>query len=122
MPRIEKVNAMMKREISNIIQMGEIRDPRITFVTVLSVDVSKDLSHARVRFSVLSDDAKVIAQTQKGLDSSSGYVRKLIAQRVELRYIPEIQFIYDRGIQYAAQIDQVLNEIKTGKKSDNQGQ
>ena len=53
--RIEKVNSSIKRELANIILLGEVRDPRISFVTILNVDVSKDLQHARVRFSMLAD-------------------------------------------------------------------
>ena len=52
--RIEKVNSSIKRELANIILLGEVRDPRISFVTIINVDVSKDLQHARVRFSTLS--------------------------------------------------------------------
>ena len=122
MARIDRVNELIKREISNMILKGEISDPRIALVTILSVDVSKDLHHARVRYSVLSDDPVIIQQSQQGLDSCSGYVRRLVGQRVELRYTPEVQFIYDRGIQYAAKIDQLLNEIKTKEKPDSQMQ
>ena len=110
--RIEKVNSSIKRELANIILLGEVRDPRISFVTILNVDVSKDLQHARVRFSVLADTPEKIKEAQEGFESSKGYIRKLISQRVVLRYTPEFQFIYDKGIKYAAEIDKVLEEIK----------
>jgi ribosome-binding factor A len=123
MTRIEKVNETIKRELGNLFQLGEIKDPRVNFITILSVDVSKDLQHARVRFSTLSDDPKDIQDAQLGLNSSRGYVRKLIAERVPLRYIPEFQFIYDKGVRYSAEIDQTLTEIKEreaqeGKKDE----
>ena len=110
--RIEKVNETIRRELGNIIQKGEIHDPRVSFVTILSVDVSKDLQHARVRFSTLSDKPIDIRNATEGLESCRGYVRTLIAKRVPLRYTPEFQFIYDKGIQYAAEIDKTLLEIK----------
>ena len=110
--RIEKVNSSIKRELANIILLGEVRDPRVSFVTIISVDVSKDLQHARVRFSTLADDQKSIKAAMAGFTSSKGYIRKLIGQRVVLRYIPEFQFIYDKGIKHAADVDKVLEEIK----------
>ena len=110
--RIEKVNSSIKRELANIILLGEVRDPRISFVTIISVDTSKDLQHARVRFSTLSDDPKGVKAAIAGFESGRGYIRKLISQRLALRYTPEFQFIYDKSIKHAADIDKVLEEIK----------
>ena len=116
--RIEKVNSSIKRELANIIQLGEVRDPRISFVTILNVDVSKDLQHARVRFSVLADTPEKIKAAIAGFESGRGYIRKLISQRAPLRYTPEFQFIYDKGIKHAADVDKVLEEIKQLKTAD----
>jgi len=110
--RIEKVNSSIKRELANIILLGEVRDPRISFVTIINVDVSKDLQHARVRFSTLADTPKEINAAIAGFESGRGYIRKLISQRLALRYTPEFQFIYDKGIKHAADVDKVLEEIK----------
>jgi ribosome-binding factor A len=110
--RIEKVNAMIKRELGNMILFGDINDPRVNLVTIMNVDVSKDLHHARVRFSVLSDDEKIIKAAIEGLDSCSGYIRKIIGPKIVLRYTPEFQFIFDKSVQYAAKIDATLEEIK----------
>jgi ribosome-binding factor A len=110
--RIEKVNSSIKRELANLLLLGEVRDPRLSFVTIINVDVSKDLQHAKVRFSILPDTPKEIKAAIVGFESCRGYIRKLISQRVVLRYTPEFQFIYDKGIQHAAKIDKVLEEIK----------
>jgi ribosome-binding factor A len=110
--RMEKVNSSIKRELANIILLGDVRDPRISFVTIINVDVSKDLQHARVKFSTLADTPKAIKAAQDGFESCRGYIRKLIAQRVAMRYTPEFQFIYDKGIKHAADVDRVLEEIK----------
>ncbi len=112
MVRMEKVNSQIKRELCSMIQFGDLRDPRINFVTILNVDVSKDLQHARVRFSTLSDKQEDIDKATAGLNSCCGYVRKLIAQRLSMRYTPEFQFIYDKGIQYSLQVDKTLEEIR----------
>ncbi|MEI7998064.1 MAG: 30S ribosome-binding factor RbfA [Candidatus Omnitrophota bacterium] len=110
--RLEKVNETIKRELSKMIQVGDINDPRVNLVTIMNVDVSKDLHYARVKFSVLRDDPKVIKAAGEGLDSCSGYIRKLIGQRMVLRYIPEFHFYFDKSVQYAAQLDATLEEIK----------
>ena len=120
--RIEKVNSSIKRELANIILLGEVRDPRISFVTIINVDVSKDLQHARVRFSTLADTPQAIESAKEGFESSRGYIRKLISQRLALRYTPEFQFIYDKGIKHAADVDKVLEEIKQLKPAQGEGE
>ena len=112
MSRIEKVNEAIKREISNMIQMGALSDPRVRFVTIMGVEVSKDLQHARVKFSTLSEDPKDIQDAAEGLDSCRGYVRKLISERVVMRYTPQFKFVYDKTVHLAEHIDKVLEEIK----------
>ena len=119
--RIEKVNSSIKRVLGAILELGEIKDPRISFVTIMSVDVSKDLQHARVKFSILSDAPADIKAAEKGFESCRGFIRKLISQRVELRYTPEFQFIYDKSIKYAADIDKTLEEIKKLTPAGGQG-
>jgi ribosome-binding factor A len=110
--RMEKVNAAIKKEISSILQFGDIKDPRIKFITIMSVEVSRDLQHARVLFSTLSDDPNDVKNATEGLLSCRGYIRKLISQRVEMRYTPELNFYYDKGVQYMVQVDKALAEIK----------
>src|SRR3989338_5003134 len=106
MARIDKVNEAVKREISSIVQK-EVKDPRLNFVTIAEVDVSKDLQHARVYYSVLGNESKA-KSAQIGLDSAKGFVLKLVGQRVRMRYTPEIEFIFDTSIRYGARIDEVL--------------
>ena len=110
--RIEKVNSSIKRELGVMLELGEISDPRLSFVTIMNVDVSKDLQHARVKFSILSDKPKDIQAALKGFESCRGFIRKLISQRLELRYTPEFTFIYDKSVKYAADIDKTLEEIR----------
>ena len=109
MGRMEKVNETMKREISLIIQQ-EISDPRLEFVTVTGADVSPDLQHARITYSVLGSE-KQIAEAGDVLSKACGYIRRLVGQRLQMRYIPEIQFVYDQSIAYGARIEQTIQEI-----------
>ncbi len=110
--RMDKVNELIKRELGNMILFGDINDPRVSLVSIMSVDVSKDLRYARVKFSVLKDDPQMIKNATEGLESCRGFIRKLIGPRLKLRYTPEIHFYFDKGVQYAAQIDMTLAEIK----------
>lgn len=120
--RIEKVNSSVKRELAHMLESGEINDPRISFVTILNVEVSRDLQHAKVKFSTLSDDPQDIQAALKGFESSRGYVRRLLGQRITLRYTPQLQFIYDKSVKYAADIDKALEEIKKLKPADIDGE
>lgn len=110
MSRIEKVNEMMKREIS-VMLLQELRDPRLMFVTVTDVEVSRDLQHAKVFYSVLGNEQK-LAEVEDALHKAKGYVRRLIGQRITLRYTPEIDFVYDKTVQYSDRIEQTLQDIK----------
>ena len=107
--RIDKVNQAVKREISSIIQY-ELKDPRLgMMITVTKVEVSRDLQHARVFFSVLGDKSQTQA-AQEGLESARGFIRKLVGQRVRMRYTPEINFICDHTAEYNERIEQALKE------------
>ena len=120
--RMDKVNAQIKREIGTMILMGEINDPRLKFVTITYAQVSKDLRYAKVGFSVLNNSPQEIKDVQQGLNSARGYVRKLIGERIQMRFTPEINFIYDRSLEYSDQINRALEEIKRDKKEDGDSQ
>ena len=116
MGRIDRVNQQMKREISLIIRQ-ELSDPRLQFVTITAVEVSRDLRYAKVYFSVLGD-ADQVKQSQESLQKARGMIRKLIAQRMIMRYIPDLEFFYDRSIEYSSQIEEALEEIKNESKKN----
>lgn len=110
MPRPEKVAEALKKEVSTIIH-DELKDPRLGFVTITRVELTRDLRYAKIFFSVLGkeDECK---KTKAALDSALGFIRRLVAQRIRLRFAPEITFKYDRSCEYSFRIEQVLAEIK----------
>ncbi len=110
MLRHEKITQAIKREISSIIH-DELKDPRLGFVTITRVEMTADLRYAKVFFSVLGKEEER-KKTKEALDSASGYIRRLIAQRIRLRFSPEIMFREDRSIEYSIQIDKLLNELE----------
>lgn len=109
MARIEKVNQQVKREIGQIL-LQELSDPRLQFVTIMEVSVSRDLQNAKVHFSVLGDRAAV-QLAQKGLDSAKGMIRRLLGRSMNMRYTPDLHFVYDESIEKGARIEETLKEI-----------
>lgn len=119
MARYEKVAGTLKKEISNIIH-DELKDPRLGFVTVTRVELTQDLRYAKIFFSVLGKDEEY-QKTKAALDSALGFIRRLIAQRVKLQFVPEITFKEDRSSEYSIRIEGILEEIKNNdelKKSN----
>ena len=114
--RVQRVAEEIKKEIGTIIH-GELNDPRIGFVTITKVDLSRDCRFAKVYFSLLGSK-KQLRDTQVGLARSKGFIRKLLAQRVKLRYTPEIVFKLDEGIEYSIHISQVLEKLKEKDESN----
>ena len=120
MSRTEKVAQQLKREISKIL-LTEVRDPRIGFLTVTNVKVSPDLRIARVYYTILGDD-KLIHSAQEGLESASGYIRKLVAHRMKIKFIPEIKFYFDQELTRRLKVDKILDELKDEtSESDKKG-
>ena len=109
MERIDRINQQVKRELGRIIQQ-ELSDPRLEFVTITEVDVSRDLRNARIRFSVLGEESKAQA-AQQGLEGARGVIRKLLSQSMKLRYTPELFFIYDQSVEMSVRIEETLKEI-----------
>jgi ribosome-binding factor A len=110
MARCEKVKEAIKKEVSSIIH-DELKDPRLGFVTVTDVELTKDMRYAKVFFSVLGKEEDY-EKTKEALDSALGFIRRLIARRIQLRFTPEISFREDRSSEYSVHIQQVLDEIK----------
>ncbi len=102
----ERINSNLQKEISYIIA-NEVKNPNIKFVTITAVDVTSDLSYAKVYFTTLDD----VKETLKGLNSAKGFIRKSLADKVELRHIPQLEFIYDESIEYGKKIEEKIKEI-----------
>ena len=110
MARKEKVQDAIQKEICDILQ-NEIKDPRIGFITITGVEISDDLRYAKVFFSVLGkeEDKK---KTKEALHSAMGFIRTMVAERIQLRFAPELVFKEDNSSEYSSHIQKVLDEIK----------
>jgi len=112
--RLQRVNQLIREEISLLIQR-ELKDPRIGFVTVTEVDVTKDLRSAKVYVSVLGSEAQLQASLQ-ALESARGFIRNWLVPRLRMRTVPHFTFHPDRSMAHAAQIQTVLEELKTEER------
>jgi len=115
--RSEKVADVIRKEISEMVLLKTIKDPRIGFLTITRVSVSDDCRMARVYFSVMGDTNER-NRSLEGLNSAKGYVRKELGRRMRLRYTPDIIFQFDPSIEYAIHIDEVIHQLHEARKKD----
>lgn len=109
--RTQQVAEQIQHILGEAIQY-ELKDPRIGFATVMGVEVSADLQHARVRISVLGDEAERAA-AMEGLQRAKGFLRRRVAEGLRhMRSVPELHLMLDTSLDYTARIDQVLREVE----------
>ena len=113
--RIEKLQELIKQEMSKSI-LQDIKDPRIGFVTVTDVKLSKDLSVAKIFVSIMGSDEQ-IKDTLEGLKSALGFLRHEIAKKVRMKYTPEIYFALDTSQNYSEHIQKLLLEIEKERET-----
>lgn len=113
-----RVAEQLRREVSMLIR--DLKDPRVGMVSITEVEVNKDLSIARIYFDTLAenDDAKQVAEA---LTHAAGFLRREVAKRVKLRFVPRLDFIYDRSQADAAHMDQLIQQaLKKSPPQDDQ--
>ncbi len=116
--RQERMSIEIRRIMARIIQ-EEIKDPRIdsTSVSITRVDVTNDLSHARVNVSVLGDNDKQ-DETMQALQKAKGYIRTQLVQDLQVKHAPELEFRLDRSIEHGIHIAALLDELKEEHKGE----
>ena len=104
-----RINDEMQKELALILR--EVKDPRVkdAFISITAVEAPGDLKFAKVYYSAMMGDKKEVA---KGLKSCAGYVRRELAQRLNLRMTPELTFYEDHSIEHGAHISKLLNGIE----------
>ena len=115
-----RINEEMQKELSVLLR--EIKDPRGSgaLVSITAAEVTPDLKFATVYFSVLAGEADDV---KKGLVSAKGFIRREIAQRLNLRQTPEFSFVHDHSIEHGAHIAKLIEDIRTPtKERENDGE
>lgn len=119
-PRARRVGELLQRELAQLIQ-EELKDPRVRLVTVSHVGVSADLRQAKVYVTILAED-KDIQEQLKILNKAAGFLQHGLSQRIKLRVVPRLQFIYDdsieRGRHLSALIDKAVREKPKSEPDD----
>lgn len=107
--RSEKVAEAIHEEISRMLIKG-VKDPRIGFVTITGVKVTDDLHLATIFFTANGDE-QAKKDTEAGLNSARGYMRREMGKALKMRYIPDIIFRNDESIEYGSKIESILKQI-----------
>ena len=114
--RSDRVGALLQRELSDIIHRS-LKDPRVSFCTVGHVEVSSDLKYADVLVSVVGDNKQKQA-TLAGLRSASGFLRREVGNRIDLRFTPELRFALDKSADHLMKIDRLLKQVQQETEED----
>lgn len=118
--RTSRVASLIREVIATAVTL-EIKDPSVTGVTITDVEITGDLREAKV-FFVTEGSEQARRGAQRGLERASGYLRRMLGQRVQMRTTPTLSFHYDASLDYGARIDRVLKEIETQRDQADEGE
>lgn len=107
--RANRVGGLIQKELSDLL-LTKIKDPRLNLVTITQVNISDDLRSARVYFSTVEGQERRVS-VLAGFKSAAGYLRHELGHRLELRYTPELRFIYDESFDRAAALNRIFKTI-----------
>ena len=110
--KIDRLNNSFVEHISRIIRT-EIKDERISFVTVTAAKITNDLSFAKVYVTVLNDKER--ENVIKLLNKASNFIERELSKRIEIRKMPNITFVYDESLEYAANIENIIESIENNE-------
>lgn len=108
--RTDRLADLIKREVATALSR-DVKDPRLGFVTVTHVRLSRDLRTARVLYTTMATGAELDA-IQAALQRATGFVQKKVGERVVMRYTPQITFAHDTSYERGARMEKLLNDIE----------
>jgi len=114
--RSDRVGGQVQKVLSTVLQR-EVKDPRLKLVVITGVKMTRDLRSARVYFSI-SGGGKKKDQAIEAFQSARGYVKRSLAARLGLRYMPDLNFVYDDSFDYGSHIDDILRSLNIDYGSD----
>lgn len=115
-PRTRRVGEQLQRELAKLIR-DEIGDPRLGMVSISAVEVSRDLSHAKVFFSTLGTQQEADASLQV-LQGAAGFLRHLLSQNIKMRNIPQLHFKQDQSLVEGARLSALIDAAISGTSQD----
>jgi ribosome-binding factor A len=114
--RADRVGGLIQQVLSDILKKN-IRDPRLKMATITGVKVSRDLKQARIYFTT-SGGIQKKGDTINGFSSAHGFIKRILAQELGLKYMPHLKFFYDESIEYGAHIDELIEATKSENGSN----
>ncbi|HHM05168.1 MAG TPA: 30S ribosome-binding factor RbfA [Gammaproteobacteria bacterium] len=114
--RAERLGGQIQKELAVLLQSG-IRDPRLRFVTVSHVSLSRDLAHAKVYVSMLAQSGEV-NEVVRALNHAAAYLRRQLGRRIVTRIVPDLQFIYDDSMEQGNRVAALIEGLKAGQPND----
>jgi ribosome-binding factor A len=115
-PRTERLAELIRIEASDVLARA-VHDPGVGFVTLTRVRVTADLQLARLYYTTMGEGAARTA-TAKALGRVAPFVRRQLGARLQLRRVPEIEFIYDESIAHQARVEELLQDIRAAEPTD----
>ncbi|MFH1155420.1 MAG: 30S ribosome-binding factor RbfA [Pseudomonadota bacterium] len=115
-PRSERIQAAIQTALSELLQK-KVQDPRIELATISGVRLTSDLRIAYVYFSVFGNQERV-EEVMEGFKSSKGFIKKMIAPKLGLRYMPDLKFVHDKSFDQGSKIDALLQSVSGDGKTD----
>ncbi|MGP1369311.1 MAG: 30S ribosome-binding factor RbfA [Treponema sp.] len=117
--RMQRLDAQLREEISSLLLRGEIKDPRVSnFLSINRVDVSSDLSYAKVYVSTFLSDAQ-LEKGVDGLNNAAGFIQSAIAKKLRIRKFPKFTFVVDKGMKEGFHMVQRLTELEKESEAVN---
>ena len=114
--RTRRIAQQLQQELAMVIQR-DMKDPRIGFVTVNDVEVSRDLSYAKVFVTFFEEDQELVNEKVEALTTAAPYIRTLIAGRMKLRVMPELRFVYDSSLVEGMRMSNLVSQVITNDKA-----
>jgi ribosome-binding factor A len=114
--RLQRISDRFKQEISEMLVMGEINDPRLMGVFITDVKVDRELSFANIFVSAIGGE-ETSENILEGLEHASGFLRSILAKRIELRSFPRLRFFWDPTPERAERIERLIDSISEPKPS-----
>ncbi|ADL07992.1 30S ribosome-binding factor RbfA [Thermosediminibacter oceani] len=115
--RTDRVSGEIKKAVSEIIN-NDLKDPRIQgLISVTKVEVSKDLRHAKIFLSIYGEES-VKQNALEGIKNAEGFIRRELANRIRLKFIPQLNFKLDDSIEYGIHISKLLKDINSSGNED----
>ena len=105
--KMERLNNLFVEKISEIIH-NDVKDNDVKMVTITEARISNDLSYAKIYFTTLDDDRQKVLDA---LNKASSFIRTMLCEKVQIRKMPELTFVYDESIEYGKKIEDIIERI-----------